>query len=118
MYSIQLKSLGKKASKLMHNLEEDRKEFKDTLYNSNNQSLSGDAYNSNISGIKQNSDYKLPSNYLQYIMWLIIAVVLILYASYAFSAESVSLTSTIIVLLVAIALLYYLATYIKDKIFL
>ena len=114
----QLKSLGKKASKLMHNLEEDRKEFKDTLYNSNNQSLSGDAYNSNISGIKQNSDYKLSSNYLQYIMWLIIVVVLILYASYAFSSESVSLTSTIIVLLVAIALLYYLATYIKYKIFL
>lgn len=113
----QLKSLGKKASKLMHNLEEDRKEFKDTLYHSNNESLSGDAYNSNVSGIKQSSDYKLSSNYLQYIMWLIIAVVLILYASYAFSAESVSLTSTIIVLLVAFALLYYLATYIKNKLF-
>lgn len=113
----QLKSLGKKANKLMHNLEEDRKEFKNTLYNSNNESLSDDAYNSNVSGIKQSSDYKLSSNYLQYIIWLIIAVVLILYASYTFSAESVSLTSTIIVLLVAFVLLYYLATYIKDKLF-
>lgn len=113
----QLKSLGKKANKLMYNLEEDRKKFKDTLYYSNNESLSDDAYNSNVSGIKQSSDYKLSSNYLQYIIWLIIAIVLILYASYAFSAESVSLTSTIIVLLVAFVLLYYLATYIKDKLF-
>lgn len=113
----QLKTLGKKATKLMNNLEHDRKEFNDTLYHANDQSLTGDAYNSNVMGIKQSSDYKLSSNYLQYVFWLILAVFLILYASYAFSSQSVSLISTIIVLIIAVGLLYTLGTYIKGKLF-
>tara|TARA_Y100000389_G_C17463094_1_gene523280 strand:+ start:1417 stop:2589 length:1173 start_codon:yes stop_codon:yes gene_type:complete len=114
---VKLRDLGKKVSTQMSNLEQDKKEFANTLHNTNGKQLTGDAYNSNVNGIKQSSEYKLSSNYLQYVGWLILTIILILYTSYSFSSTSTSMVSNIIVLLIAAFILYKVASLVKDKIY-
>jgi len=114
---IKLRDLGKKVRKQMNNLEGDRKEFDSALHNNNSKSLIGKDYMNNISGIKQNSEYKLSSNYLQYILWLFIVVFLIFYTLHTFSSSTPSFISIGIILLVIISIIYYFGSYIKNKLF-
>ena len=113
---IKLRDLGEKVTKQMNNLEGDKKEFDNALSN-NSKSLIGKDYMNNISGIKQNSEYKLSSNYLQYILWLFIVVFLIFYTLYSFSSSTPSFISIGIILLVIISIIYYFGSYIKNILF-
>ena len=116
--NTRLNKLSKTISANISNLEKDKQVFDNTLKTVGGGGiLSGEAYNSNVRGIKQSSQYKLSSNYVQYLFWLITALVLILYTFYSFNSTSSSAISTIIILLVAVVLLYKLATYFHYKLF-
>ena len=113
----QLNSLGIKATNLINSLEQDKLDLNNMQYTLSDQPVTQEIYSTNVKGVKQSSQYKLSSNYLQFIFWLILLIFLIIYSSYAFSSSEVSTTSAIIIVIVAVFLLYRFGKYIKDKLF-
>lgn len=114
---IQLEKLNDNMMKHINSLESDKQQFSNSVQSLQNTGMPQDVYNSNLAGIKQSSEYKLSSHYLQYIFWLIVAVGLILFTFYNFSSDTTSSVTQIILLIVALVLLYKLFTYIRYKIF-
>ena len=98
--------------KQLNKLQQDKKQF-----NIHNVELSNDAYKTNLSGVRESSRYKLSSNYLQYVLWLFTAVLLILYSFYNYSSDEPSIISSIILTIVASILLYRFGNYIYLKLF-
>lgn len=87
--------------------------------NSNNQDSvsSSTAYSTNLANIKQFSNYKLDSHYLQFIMWLFISIFLVLLSFHTFTADEQPLISQIVIGVASILVLYQLGLYIKNKYF-
>ena len=67
--------------------------------------------------MRESSQYKLSSNYIQYIFWLLTAVLLILYSFFNYSSDRQYIISSVILGIVATILLYRFGNYIYLKIF-
>ena len=113
----QLDKFNVNMMKQLNKLQQDKKQFNNSEFNINNVKLGRDAYNTNISGVKESSEFKLSSNYLQYISWLLITILLILFIFYTYSSTRQSIITLIILVVVALFLLYKFGNYIYYKLF-
>mgnify|MGYP003661252139 CR=1 FL=1 len=72
-------------------------------------------YSHNLSNIRDDSRYKLDSNYLKYIIWLILSMFLVLLSFHTFAATDQSLLVQLVIGIVVIILLYSFSHYIYNK---
>ena len=101
----------------LNKLQQDRVQLNNATVNVNNVHLESDKYALSLAGAKESSQYALSSNYLQYIIWLVITVLLLIFSFYNYSSDKPSIISFIILIIVALILLYKLGYYIYSKIF-
>ena len=111
----QLETLNSKMSNHINSLENDKQQFSSTMHNLQNVSLTQDELNTNLTGARESSQFKLSSYYLRYLFWLAITIILFLFTLYHFEADTTSNFAFVVVLIVALLLLYKLWTYIHYK---
>ena len=111
----QLETLNSKMSNHISSLENDKQQFSSTMHNLQNVSLTQDELNTNLTGARESSQFKLSSYYLRYLFWLAITIILLLFTIYHFEADTTSTFAFVVVLIVALLLLYKLWTYIHYK---
>lgn len=108
----QLEVLNTNITNQIKSLEQDHQEFS-RVNNGNERHRS----TQDILGIRTSSEFILSTNYLKYIVALILVLLLILYTSYAYSSDNISKVSIIILCGAVLFLLYKLVNYINYKFF-
>ena len=101
----------------INNLKEDRQEFVNTTHNFNNVRMTGDEFTTNIAGIKQSTEFKLSSNYLQYLMWISIAIFLVIFTFFSYTSDRQSNISLAITGILLLLVLYTILMYLYGKVF-
>ena len=85
---------------------------------SNSNSSNKDSNSSiNYENIKENSKINLDSNYLQYVIWLLLSFFLILLTFHTFNSKEQSIFFQIILGSIIIIILYQLVAYIRNEYF-
>jgi hypothetical protein len=113
----QINKLNLDLTKQINNLKEDRHEFVNTTHNFNNVRMTGDEFTTNIAGIKQSTGFKLSSNYLQYLIWVSIAIFLVIFTFFSYTSDRQSNISLAITGILLLLVLYTVLMYLYGKVF-
>lgn len=75
-------------------------------------------YSKKLSNIRDDSRYKLDSNYLQYIIWIIITLFLVILSFHTYNSDGQSILVQLVAGVVATMILYKLFNTVYHKLFL
>ena len=92
-------------------LEQDKKTFTTGRHNISNQ------FSPNLANIRQDSEFRVTSNYTRYLVWLVLCIIIMALSFYSLVSSKQSIVAQSIILVVAVIVLYKILVYIYNRLF-